>query len=109
MVQTQDAQLQRNSSKMKEDIDLAGQSCPLGATLMPAGANFSIYSRNASGVELLLFDRDDAKPSQIIGLDPDTNRTFYYWHVFVPRVQAGQRYGFRVHGTFDPSNGLRFD
>jgi glycogen operon protein len=61
-------------------------------------------------VELLLFDReDDARPSCVIRVDPSANRTYHYWHVFVPSVQPGQIYGYRVHGPFDPPKGLRFD
>jgi glycogen operon protein len=59
---------------------------------------------------LLFFDRvDDAKPSRVIYLDPRTNRTYHYWHVFVPGVTAGQLYGYRVHGPYKPEQGLRFD
>jgi glycogen operon protein len=72
--------------------------------------NFSLYSRTASGVELLLFDHeDDSRPARLIRLDPYTNRTYHYWHVFVPQVHAGQIYAYRVEGPFDPGNGLRFD
>jgi isoamylase len=93
-----------------EDLESAGQSSPLGATLVPGGANFSLYSRNASGVELLLFDSDDdTRPSQAITIDPIRNRTSDYWHVRVPGVRAGQIYGYRVHGPSDPANGMRFD
>jgi isoamylase len=61
-------------------------------------------------VELLLFDReDDARPSSVIHVDPIANRSYHYWHVFVPGVQPGQIYGYRVHGPFDPPKGLRFD
>ncbi len=82
----------------------------MGATVFPHGVNFSIYSRKASSVELLFFDReDDALPSRVIPLDPATNRTYHYWHVFVESAQPGQIYGYRVHGPFDPNNGLRFD
>src|SRR5215472_8157669 len=91
-------------------IDTAGRSSPLGATVCQGGTNFSVYSRGASGVELLLFDReDDARPSCVIRVDPSANRTYHYWHVFVPSVQPGQIYGYRVHGPFDPAKGLRFD
>ena len=87
-----------------------GRSYPLGAALIGGGANFSIFSRSASGIELLFFDRvDDARPSRIIPIDPSTNRTYHYWHLFVPDVQAGQIYGFRAHGPFEPARGLRFD
>jgi glycogen operon protein len=62
------------------------------------------------GVELLLFDRlDDAKPTRVIGLDPASNRTYHYWHVFVPGVLPGQIYGYRAQGPYDPVEGVRFD
>jgi isoamylase len=87
-----------------------GQSAPLGATASCGGVNFSLYSRDASGVELLLFDQvNDARPARVIPLDPSVNRTHHYWHVFIPGVQAGQLYGYRVHGPFDPIKGIRFD
>jgi glycogen operon protein len=87
-----------------------GRSSPLGATVSRQGANFSVYSKHATGIELLLFDRaDDARPSRVIRIDPLTNRTYHYWHVFVPGVKAGQLYGYRVAGAFDLSIGMRFD
>jgi len=87
-----------------------GRSSPLGATVSRQGANFSVYSKHATGIELLLFDRaDDARPSRVIRIDPLTNRTYHYWHVFVPGVKAGQIYGYRVAGAFDLSIGMRFD
>ena len=87
-----------------------GSSFPLGATVTCGGVNFSLYSRDASQIELLLFDRDDdLRPARVIPLDPSSNRTYHYWHVFIPGVQPGQLYGYRVHGPFDPSRGLRFD
>jgi glycogen operon protein len=88
----------------------AGRSFPLGATLVSGGANFSIYSRAASEMELLFFDReDDAYPARVIRIDPIANRTYHYWHVFVPNASPGQIYGFRAHGPFDPPSGHRFD
>jgi len=87
-----------------------GRTSPLGATVVEGGANFSLFSRIASGVDLLLFDReDDASPSRSIRLDPVTNRTYHYWHVFVPGVKPGQLYGYRVEGKTAPERGLRFD
>src|SRR5205085_1707935 len=87
-----------------------GSSAPLGATPSPGGVNFSVFSRHATGVELLLFDRvDEAKPASVVRLDPATNRSYHYWHVFVPDVRPGQLYGYRVDGPFDPSSGMRFD
>ena len=103
------ALLERWQSK-EECITGFGRSHPLGATLGPEGANFSLYSRDATEIELLLFDHDDdAQPSRVIPIDPVMNRTYHYWHVFVPQVQAGQLYGYRVHGPSDPARGLRFD
>ena len=87
-----------------------GGSSPLGATPSPDGVNFSVFSRHATGVELLLFDGvDDTKAASVVRLDPSANRTYYYWHVFVPNVRPGQLYGYRVDGPFDPWSGMRFD
>jgi glycogen operon protein len=88
----------------------AGQSAPLGASVVAGGVNFSLFSRTATGVELVFFDReDDAKPSRVIALDSVRNRTYHYWHAFVPGVRPGQIYGYRVCGPYDPPRGLRFD
>ena len=87
-----------------------GQSYPLGATVYPEGVNFCIFSMNSDAVELLLFDdADDAHPSRAIRLDPKQNKTFVYWHVFVPGIKPGQLYGYRVYGPHDPEQGYRFD
>jgi isoamylase len=87
-----------------------GTPAPLGATPGPGGVNFSVFSRDATGVELLLFDAvDDAQPSRAIRLDPTANRAYHYWHVFVPGVTAGELYGYRVAGPADPARGMRFD
>jgi isoamylase len=88
----------------------AGDSAPLGASVCAAGVNFSVFSKNATGMELLLFDRaDDAHPSRAIRIEPATNRSYHYWHIFVPGVRAGQIYAFRAQGPFDPASGMRFD
>lgn len=87
-----------------------GRSSPPGATICPGGVNFSLFSRSASAVELLLFDHDDDKrPARVISFDPTINRTYYYWHIFVPGLKAGQMYGYRVNGPFDPNKAMRFD
>src|SRR6516165_10582163 len=87
-----------------------GRSCPLGASVTDGGVNFSVYSRSAAGVELLLFDREnDARPARVLPLDPATNRTYHYWHVFVPGIVPGQLYGYRAQGPPASANGLRFD
>lgn len=97
-----------------------GRSFPIGATVVPEmvnanggnanGVNFCLYSKRATGVELLLFDRaDDALPARTIRLDPDANRSYHYWHAHVPGIGSGQLYGYRVHGPNNPAAGLRFD
>jgi len=86
-----------------------GASSPLGATPGREGVNFRVFSRHATGVELLLFEHvDDAKPSRVIRIDP-ADRTYHYWHAFVPGATAGQLYGYRVEGPSDPASGLCFD
>jgi len=87
-----------------------GKPSPLGASVADDGVNFSLYSRTATGVELVFFNgEDDAKPARVVTLDPVLNRTYHYWHVFVPGVRAGQLYGYRVQGPSLPEHGLRFD
>ena len=87
-----------------------GASAPLGATVQHGGVNFSIYSKRTTQVELLLFDDEESpQPSRVIALDPCGNRTYHYWHAFVPGLQPGQLYGWRAHGPFEPKEGLRFD
>ncbi len=79
---------------------------PLGATLKEKGVNFAIFSENATGVDLHLFDHaNDDEPSAVIPL----YNTFNVWHVFVPGATAGQLYGYKVHGAYEPENGHRFN
>jgi glycogen operon protein len=94
---------------LNQDI-LPGRSFPLGATVYPNGVNFCIYSKNCIALELLLFDAPDApRPARVIQLAPKQNKTFYYWHVFVPGIGAGQVYAYRAYGPFAPEKGHRFD
>jgi len=87
-----------------------GRSFPLGATLCDGGANFSVFSKHSTAVELCLFERvDAAEPALVIALDPHIHRTYHYWHAFIPGIAHGQLYAYRVHGPYDPANGLRFD
>jgi isoamylase len=87
-----------------------GRSFPLGATVYPEGVNFSVFSKGATRVELLLFGEMDApRPERVLTLDPRQHRTYHYWHVFVPGLRAGQIYGFRVVGPWAPEKGARFD
>src|SRR5256886_74547 len=91
-------------------ITAEGISAPLGATVMPDGVNFSVFSRHATAVEILFFDGvDDARPTRTVRLDATRNRTYHYWHAFVPSVRPGQLYGYRVEGRLDPARGLCFD
>jgi len=109
--ETETLELTRSPGAEREAVGKTnGQSSPLGATVRADGVNFSVYSRNASSIELLFFEReDDARPARVIDIDSVTNRTYHYWHVFVPEAQAGQIYAYRVHGAFDPAKGIRFD
>jgi glycogen operon protein len=87
-----------------------GRSYPLGANWTGDGVNFSVFAKSSTGAQLLLFDDADAPtPSRVIDFDPQLNRTYHYWHVFVPGLAPGQVYGYRIGGPADPSNGLRFD
>src|SRR5215468_1412257 len=88
----------------------SGASAPLGATVLPEGVNFSVFSKHAVLLELVLFDGENAaEPARIISLETNKHRTYHYWHVFVPDLQPGQVYAYRAHGPFDPARGLRFD
>ena len=81
-----------------------GAPFPLGATWDGEGTNFSIFSEHAERVELCLFDADDDETCVEL-----TERTSFNWHCYLPGVHAGQRYGFRVHGPYDPQRGHRFN
>jgi isoamylase len=88
----------------------SGASAPLGATVLPRGVNFSVFSNHAVLLELLLFDAENATgPARIIPLEANKHRTYHYWHAFVPDLQPGQVYAYRAHGPFDPDRGLWFD
>ena len=89
---------------------LPGKSHPLGATVMHGGVNFSIYSKNSTCCELLLFDDvNDSRPAKVFKLDREQNRTFHYWHIFVPGINQGQVYAYRLHGPYNPTHGLLFN
>ncbi|MFO7287982.1 MAG: glycogen debranching protein GlgX [Gammaproteobacteria bacterium] len=87
-----------------------GKRLPGGATAGPGGVNFSLYSRRATRVSLVLYaDERSPEPLDVIDLDPDENRTFFFWHVFVHDIGPGLYYTWRVDGPHEPHNGLRFD
>src|SRR6516162_7684088 len=70
-----------------------GRPHPLGATVDKGGVNFSVFSRNATSVELLLFEKpDDVQPMQVIKLEPAINETFFFWHVYVKGLKPGAGY-----------------
>ena len=95
---------------LQENTIQKGCPSPLGATVCSDGVNFSVFSRHAERVELLLFDSTDPQLlTQIITLDPVRHRTYHYWHAFVPALRPGQAYGYRVYGPSSPRLGLRFD
>ena len=84
-----------------------GSPYPLGATWMNDGVNFALYSENATGVDLCLFDNPDAE-REIIRVRM-TERTNHVWHLFLPEIRPGQLYGYRVYGAYEPQNGHRFN
>jgi glycogen operon protein len=84
-----------------------GHPYPLGATWDGEGVNFALFSENATGVELCLFDHpDQEKETHAIRIEERTNQV---WHVFLPEARPGQLYGFRVSGPYDPQAGHRFN
>jgi isoamylase len=85
---------------------LPGRPHPLGATWDGSGTNFAIYSEHAEWVDLCLFDQPNAPEKDRVRLP---ERTTYVWHGYIHGLQPGQLYGYRVHGPFQPNDGLRFN
>jgi isoamylase len=84
-----------------------GRPYPLGATWDGAGVNFAIFTENATKVELCLFDdHEDAKEAARI---PLPERSEFVWHGYFPDLLPGQLYGYRVHGSYEPEKGHRFN
>ena len=81
-----------------------GSAYPLGATYNGTGTNFALFSERADKVELCLFD-DDMVETRITLDEVDG----YVWHCYIPQIQPGQKYGYRVHGPYDPDSGNRFN
>jgi glycogen operon protein len=88
-----------------------GRFHPLGAIPDNGGVNFAVFCRNATAVQLLLFEKDDSvQPMQVIDLDPDVNRNYVIWHVYVEGLRPGAHYGYRVDGPRDlPGSGYRYN
>ena len=84
-----------------------GRPVPLGATWDGEGTNFALWASGATAVELCLFDGRRAGEEAAETRVPLLETTYQVWHGYVPRVGPGQRYGFRVHGPYDPARGLR--
>lgn len=82
-----------------------GHPYPLGATWDGAGVNVALFSEHATGVELCLFDEAGQETARV----PVTENTDQAWHVYVPQAWPGQRYGYRVHGPWEPTRGHRFN
>ena len=87
-----------------------GRWQPPGATTERDGVNFSVFSRDASSVSLLLYrNATDAEPERTIPLDPKVHRTFFFWHVFMEGTGPGVHYAWKVDGSGETANGGRFD
>lgn len=83
---------------------------PYGALLHDSGVQFVLFSRNATGIRLLLYDRvEDLEPREVIDFDRKTDRWGNIWSIFVPGIGPGQLYHFQADGPFDPARGLRFN
>lgn len=91
---------------MKTEV-YPGSPFPLGATCDEGGVNFALYSENATGVDLCLFDevRKDIEPVKIRMRE----RSHNVWHCYIPDLKPGQLYGYRVYGPYEPHNGHRFN
>ncbi len=84
-----------------------GEPYPLGATYDGEGVNFALFAENAQGVDLCLFDTENHETeSHTIQMK---ERSHFVWHAYIPGLNPGQLYGYRVHGPFDPKNGHRFN
>jgi len=68
-----------------------------------------VFSRDSTKLELLLFDSPDGEPAHTLALDRARNRSYHYWHVFVPDLRPGQLYAYRAYGPHAPERGLHFD
>jgi glycogen operon protein len=85
---------------------LPGKPFPLGATWDGTGVNFALYSENASRVELCFYDSRGRRETDRVQL---SEQTAFIWHGYVPGLEPGQLYGYRVHGPWEPARGLRFN
>ncbi len=86
-----------------------GNPYRLGAILEDGGVNFALFSKHATQVSLLFFEENGKPPVHRISLDPKENKTGDVWHIFVYGIREGQRYGYIVDGSWEPSQGHRFN
>src|ERR1044071_6427683 len=84
-----------------------GSAYPLGATYDGSGTNFALFSEVAERVELCLIDDDPDSGERVETRGGLAEVAAFVWHPYLPGVQPGQRYGFRVHGPWDPAQRLR--
>ncbi|MDW7773887.1 MAG: glycogen debranching protein GlgX [Desulfobulbaceae bacterium] len=98
----------RTAAEVKGMKILPGGAYPLGATWDGRGCNFALFAERADKVELCLFN-DDAESSQESMCIPMMEHTDQVWHVYLPGIEPGQLYGYRVHGPYEPDAGLRFN
>lgn len=94
-------------STSMDTIIYAGNPFPLGATWNGKGVNFAIYTENANKVELCLFDSEEAQEEYLRIRLPE--RSGHIFHGYLPNIQPGQLYGFRISGPYEPENGHRFN
>lgn len=96
-----------SSPDSKQIKVLPGKPYPLGANWDGNGVNFSVFSENAVGMELCLFNADDQETEYArIKIEEVTH---HIWHVYIPDLQPGQLYGYRAYGPYEPENGHRFN
>lgn len=82
-----------------------GKPYPLGSVYDEKGVNFALFSENATSVDLCLFNEQEQETHRI----PIKWRTHSQWHIYLPGIKPGQRYGYRVYGPYDPEAGHRFN
>jgi glycogen operon protein len=102
----------RDEERSREKFQvLPGRAHPMGATPDAHGTAFGLFSQHAKWVQLLLFEGHDSRePFKVIQLDPERNRTFYFWHCYVTDVKPGMAYAYRVDGPGDlHETGHRFN
>ena len=77
-----------------------GESFPLDSSACHGDINFSLFCKHGTSIELLLFDSvDDIEPARVITLDPGRNKTYHYWHTFLPNILSGRLYWVQPRST----------